>query len=182
MLFNLFGLLTAADNTATDSAGQEGNPWSTWIIMGVAIVLIIVMMVFSRRSQKKKQDETNAMLDAIAPGNKVKTIGGICGIVVEVCKEDNTFILETGSEESGKSYIKFDKQSVFQTDAVPNKQGSAPSEENAPSEEVFEDTAPEAPVDAPAPEAPVDAPAPVEAPATTLLDAPATENTEEKAE
>ena len=116
MLFNLFNLLTS-ESSATDSNGGGGNPYMTWIIMGAAIVLIVVMMVFSRRSQKKKQDELKATLDAIKPGNKVKTIGGICGVVVEVCNDDNTFILETGSEASGKSYIKLDKQSVFQTDA-----------------------------------------------------------------
>lgn len=143
MFFNLFSLLTA-EGGATDSNTQpQGNPWTTWIIMGVAIALIIVMMVFSRRSQQKKQEETKAMLDAIAPGNKVKTIGGICGVVVEVCQEDNTFILETGSEASGKSYIKFDKQAVFQTDAVPPKNVPQPTEENVSDEDVFTETAPE---------------------------------------
>ena len=97
------------------------------------------MMVFRRRSQKKKQDELKATLDAIKPGNKVKTIGGICGVVVEVCNDDNTFILETGSEESGKSYIKLDKQSVFQTDAKATTE-AAPAEEAPAAEEVFEET------------------------------------------
>ena len=144
MLFNLFNLLT--ESTAPDSTQPQGNPITTWIIMGLAIVGIIVMMVFSRRSQQKKQEETKAMLDAIAPDNKVKTIGGICGVVVEICPEDNTFVLETGTEASGKSYIKFDKQAVYQTDA---KKEEAPVEaveetEEAPAqEEVFE----EAPVE-----------------------------------
>ena len=84
------------------------------------------------------------MLNAIQPGNKVKTIGGICGVVVEVCPEENTFILETGSETSGKSYIKFDKQAVYQTDATAKKE-DAPVEtsEAAPAEEVFEEVAQE---------------------------------------
>ena len=87
------------------------------------------------------------MLNAIQPGNKVKTIGGICGVVVEVCPEDNTFILETGSEQSGKSYIKFDKQAVYQTDAAAKKEEIAPAEETieedkvAPAEEIFEEVA-----------------------------------------
>jgi hypothetical protein len=51
----------------------------------------------------------------------VKTIGGICGTVVEVCKEDNTFVLETGSEKSGKSYLRFDKQAVYQSDVTVDK-------------------------------------------------------------
>ena len=187
MLFNLFNLLT--ESTANDSTQPQGNPWTTWIIMGLAIIGIIVMMVFSRRSQQKKQDETKAMLDAIAPGNKVKTIGGICGIVVEVCKEDNTFILETGSEASGKSYIKFDKQAVFQTDAVPQAPATQPTEQSAPSEQVFTETAPQAPVEAPvetpaeAPvEAPAETPAETEAPAETTEAPAAPETTEEQAE
>ena len=83
------------------------------------------------------------MLDAIQPGHKVKTIGGICGIVVEVNPEDNTFILETGTEASGKSYLKFDKQAVYQTDAVAPKTEKAelPPEEPKADGEVFEETA-----------------------------------------
>lgn len=88
----------------------------------VFIVLIVAafvaMMIFNSRSTKKRQQESQKMLDAIKPGNKVKTIGGICGVVVEVSAEENTFVLETGTEASGKSYIKFDKQAVYQTDAV----------------------------------------------------------------
>ena len=107
MLFNL--LAENAENT--------GNPWPTYIMLGAIVVIFIVMMVFSRRSQKKKQDEITNMLNAIKPGNKVKTIGGICGVVVELCKEDNTFVLETGTQASGKSYLKFDMQAIYQTDA-----------------------------------------------------------------
>ena len=88
----------------------------------VFIVLIVAafvaMMIFNSRSTKKRQQESQKMLNAIKPGNKVKTIGGICGVVVEVNAEENTFVLETGTEASGKSYIKFDKQAVYQTDAV----------------------------------------------------------------
>jgi hypothetical protein len=40
---------------------------------------------------------------------------------VEVHDDEKTFVLETGSEVSGKSYIKFDKQAIYQTDAVVEK-------------------------------------------------------------
>ena len=84
------------------------------------------------------------MLNAIQPGNKVKTIGGICGVVVEVCPEDNTFVLETGTEASGKSYIKFDKQAVYQTDAVAKPAEPAPIAEE-PVEEPFKEETSEEP-------------------------------------
>ena len=138
----LYNLLTEAESTAA-------KPWESYILMGVLLAIIVVFMVLNRQSQKKRQQEAVNMLNAIQPGNKVKTIGGICGVVVEVCPEDNTFILETGSEASGKSYIKFDKQAVYQTDAVATKEEAAPveapavEETAAPAEEVFEEIAAE---------------------------------------
>ena len=106
MLFNLLS-----------SAPEAGNPWSQWIVIGVIAAAFIVIFILNSRSQKKRQKEMNETLNAVKPGCKVKTIGGICGIVVEVCPEDNTFVLETGSEASGKCYLKFDKQAIYQTDA-----------------------------------------------------------------
>ena len=112
-----FNLLSASNSS---SAGATSSPWGTWLMVGILVVILVVFMVYNRRSQKKQQEKVADMLNAIKPGNKVKTIGGICGIVVEVC-DDGTFVLETGSEASGKSFVKFDKQAVYQTDAVAEK-------------------------------------------------------------
>ena len=133
----IWNVLTGA---ASDSASaSKGGDWPSMLPLLLIIGMMIVFMVFNRRSQKKKQQELAATLDAIQPGNKVKTIGGICGIVVEVCPEDNTFVLETGSETSGKSYLKFDKQAVYQTDAVAKKEEKV----EAPAVEAFEEKAEE---------------------------------------
>ncbi len=122
-------------------------PWSTVLLWVFVIGAAVALWFFSKRSQQKREQEINNTLDAIQPGNKVKTIGGICGVVVEVCPEDNTFILETGSETTGKSYIKFDKKAVYQTDAVPAPATETPATEEAPVEEApFEEVA-EAPVE-----------------------------------
>ncbi len=133
-------------NLLTETDKPTGTPWESYILMGVILAIIVVFALLNRQTQKKRQQETMDMLNAIKPGNKVKTIGGICGVVVEVCPEDNTFILETGSEASGKSYIKFDKQAVYQTDAVAKKEETAPvetpvEETVARVEEVFEEIA-----------------------------------------
>lgn len=120
----------------------------SYVMIIVLVAVIVVFMVLNNRSAKKRQQEQQNLLDAIKPGNKVKTIGGICGVVVEVNAEDNSFVLETGTETSGKSYIKFDKQAVYQTDAVPeNKTANAPAEEakeepkeEAPAEDMKEET------------------------------------------
>ncbi len=111
-------LLQLLADSATDTT-NTANPWQqymVYILLGVILVLLVVWLLFSGRKNKQRQKEYVEQLDAIAPGNKVKTAGGICGIVVEVC-DDNTVILETGSELSGKSYIKMDKELIAQTDA-----------------------------------------------------------------
>jgi len=132
MLFNLL----------TEASGNGGNNAGSWIMVGVLFLFLVAFLIYSNYSQKKRQKETIATLNAIKPGNKVKTIGGICGVVVEVCEEDNTFVLETGTEKSGKSYIKFDKQAVYQTDAVAKKPETAeePKAEETPVAEPAETT------------------------------------------
>ena len=140
--------------TNTSSTAPKQDSTGTIIFFVVMIALIVLFMFWNRKSQKKRQAEIDATLDAIQPGNKVKTIGGICGIVVEICPEDGTFVLETGSETSGKSYIKLDRKSVYQTDAVAKTEApvEAAEEESveapveAAEEAVFEEEAPAAEV------------------------------------
>ena len=133
---------------------QANTGWVTWVLLGVVVVIFVVFFVISSRKNKKRQEEAEQLMNAIKPGNKVKTIGGVCGIVVEVDHEENTFVLETGSEVSGKSYMKFDKQAIYQTDAVVEKPEEGKQEEKT-SEEPFEEGAPagEQPGEQPAAEA-----------------------------
>ncbi len=89
----------------------------TYILLGVILVMFVVWIAFSGRKNKERQKEYEEQLAALRPGHKVKTAGGICGIIVEICESDNTVIIETGSESAGKSYIKMDKELIAQTDA-----------------------------------------------------------------
>lgn len=106
-------IMSLLDTTSTPG---NNSPWVGYILIGVLVVVFVVYMVFSGRKNKARQKEYVEQLEAIRPGHKVKTAGGICGIVVEVC-DDNTVIIETGSENSGKSYVKMDKELIAQTDA-----------------------------------------------------------------
>lgn len=118
---------------------QANTGWVTWVVLGVVVVIFVVFFVISSRKNKKRQEENEQLMNAIKPGNKVKTIGGVCGIVVEVDPEENTFVLETGSEVSGKSYMKFDKQAIYQTDAVVEKPEDKNEEAEDKSGEPFEE-------------------------------------------
>ena len=147
-----------------DGAAASGSGWEMWLIIGIALIALVVFMLLSGRKNKNSRREYMEQLDAIGPGNKVKTAGGICGIVVEVC-DDNTVIIETGSEKSGKSYIKMDRELIAQTDAKgPTQIAREEAEAKRKAEKEAKEAAKrgEAPA-APAEEKPAEAPA--EAPA-----------------
>ena len=152
-----------------DSPAASGSGWEMWLIIGIALIALVVFMLLSGRKNKNSRREYMEQLDAIGPGNKVKTAGGICGIVVEVC-DDNTFIIETGSEKSGKSYIKMDRELIAQTDAKgPTQIAREEAEAKRKAEKEAKEAAKrgEAPA-APAEEKPAEAPAeekPAETPA-----------------
>lgn len=144
MLWNLL------NSAATSVAGSDSEGTSTgcaggygiWIMVGVFAVIMFAMSFMSKRSQKKRQEEVIKEHQALRPGNKVKTIGGICGVVVEICPEDNTFVLETGTEASGKSYLKFDMQAIYMSDALATQEApveEASGEVPAIEEPVFEE-------------------------------------------
>ena len=154
-----FALLEAGGDT-------PNNSWVLPVFIGVIIVAFIAYLFFSGRKNKARQQEYVEQLEAIRPGHKVKTAGGICGIVVEVC-DDNTVIIETGSEKSGKSYVKMDKELIAQTDA---KGATQIAREEAEAKRKAEKEAKEAakrgekPAEAPAAEVPAET-KPAETPA-----------------
>lgn len=136
----IFSLL---DGEASTSANSQ-NAWVSWVLIGVLVVLLIGSMFLMNRRNKKREKEAQDRIDAVKPGNKVTTIGGVSGIVVEVNPEDNTFVLETGSEACGKCYMKFIRQAIYETDAVAekaedNKAAEPETAEVAPTEEVVAD-------------------------------------------
>lgn len=102
-------------------AGMDLQTLFMLIVFVVLIAVVIVMYVTGSKKRKQQEKEAQDLINSVKPGNKVKTIGGICGIVVEVDDEENTFVLETGTVASGKSFIKFDRQAIYQTDAKVEK-------------------------------------------------------------
>jgi preprotein translocase YajC subunit len=122
MLFNLL------------ATGQEPtNNWGTIIIIGVIVLAFVGFMIWQNHQNKKKAKEAEDAISKLQKGDKIKTIGGICGFLVEMNDEENTFVLETGTDEC-KSYIKFDKQAIYQTASM----SEPPVEQPVPQEVVEE--------------------------------------------
>ncbi len=69
---------------------QGGNP----LMQILPLVLIIVVFYFFMiRPQMKKAKDQKKYIEALKKGDKILTIGGIYGKIVEV-KEDGTMIME----------------------------------------------------------------------------------------
>ena len=115
-------------NLLDSGAGNEGSP-VTLILFGVLIAGMIGLMIWQSISGKKKQKQAQEMVNALKKGDRVKTIGGVCGFVYEINDAENTFVLETGTDDK-KSYVKFDKGAIYQT---------APAKGNAVVEEKVEE-------------------------------------------
>lgn len=84
---------------------------TTTIIMIVLIVGIVGYMIWSNISNKKKQKKAQEKAGTLKIGDRVKTIGGVCGFVTEINDAENTFTLEVGEN----SFVKFDKGAIYQS-------------------------------------------------------------------
>ena len=140
-------------NLLAEETGNKGNGYTTYIFLGVIIVLFIGMMIFNSKQRKKQAAEDQKRKDSLCKGTKVITIGGLVGTVVSVDHKASTFVLATGNAE-----IVFDKRAIYQMDLPENASKNQVKEEK-PVEEVVEEVKEEKPVEEVKAEKPVEAPA-----------------------
>ena len=74
-----------------------GSTWIMWVILGVFFVLMIVMTIVPQRKQKKKMQE---MINSIQIGDKIMTIGGFVGKIVDYDASNDQYVINVGSEEN----------------------------------------------------------------------------------
>lgn len=96
-------LLTAfAEGAANGTVGAEvpeGNSLLVFLVQfGPLILLFGVMYLILIRPQKKKEKKTREMIDQAIVGDKVITIGGVAGKIVNI--KDDEFTIETGNERT----------------------------------------------------------------------------------
>ena len=85
-------------------AGQTGGSGLTMLLM--LALIFVVMWLFMIRPQQKRQKELNNFRDNLKKGDKVVTVGGIYGTILEV--NDNKVMLEIDKDVK----IKVDKASL----------------------------------------------------------------------
>ena len=77
--------------TTTDAMGGMG---STVFMLVMMLAIMYFVMI---RPENKRKKEAEQMRSAVKKGDKVVTIGGIVGVVVDV--KDNKFVMETGADQ-----------------------------------------------------------------------------------
>ncbi len=85
-------------------AQTQGSAWGSMIPL---LLILVVMWFFMIRPQNKKQKEIQKAREALKPGDKVLTSGGLYGKLREV--RDDSFIVEI----SENVRVRVEKSAVF---------------------------------------------------------------------
>jgi preprotein translocase subunit YajC len=88
---------------APQAGAQSGNQWSSLIFL---LVIIVVFYLFFIRPQVKRSKDQKKFREAIKKGDKIITIGGIHGKIVEV--QETTFTIEV----EGLNRLRIEKSAV----------------------------------------------------------------------
>ncbi|HOV69161.1 MAG TPA: preprotein translocase subunit YajC [Clostridia bacterium] len=81
-----------------EDAAQQ--PYSPWVSFGMLAVFVAIFYFFLIRPQQKKAKQVKQMLDALKVGDRVRTIGGMFGTIVEL--KDDIAVIEAGYENKVK--------------------------------------------------------------------------------
>lgn len=79
----------------TDNAAQQPGGGYTFLLMLVALFAVMYFMVIRPENKKKKEQE--ALRNSLHKGDKITTIGGIMGKIVDI--KDDKIVIETGEDQ-----------------------------------------------------------------------------------
>ena len=105
------------------NAPLGGSPGGTNQFFMILIVFVGLMLIFSMLGQRKDRKKREAMISAIKKHDRVQTIGGVIGSVVEI--KPDYVVLKV--DESSNTRITFARSAVQQVLSVSDEAGSAAS-------------------------------------------------------
>ena len=86
---------TAGTTGTTGATPAPGMDITSTIIMLLIMVGVFYFMLI--RPENKRKKEAEQMRSALKVGDRIVTIGGICGTIVSV--KDDRFVIETGADQ-----------------------------------------------------------------------------------
>lgn len=88
---------------AAGAQGAAGGQWTMWVML---LLIFVVMWFFMIRPQRKQQKELQKFRDGLQKGDKVVTVGGIFGTVVDI--KEKSVLIEVDKDVK----IRVDKNSL----------------------------------------------------------------------
>ncbi|HUS46626.1 MAG TPA: preprotein translocase subunit YajC [Phycisphaerae bacterium] len=89
-----------------------GNMWFLVVMIGA----LVLMMLWSGRARRKQESKKRQMLEAMKKGDKVATIGGIVGTIIEV--KGNEVVLKV--DEQNNIRMRFLRSAIHHIGDVPS--------------------------------------------------------------
>ncbi|CAN5485822.1 hypothetical protein BH10PLA1_BH10PLA1_07420 [soil metagenome] len=104
-MLNCLAQLSAPPTTGGAAPGWAEQLRSPMTLM---IMMVIVMYIFIFRGNKSKDKERKTMLDKLTKGDRIQTIGGILGTVIEAREAD----VLVKVDESNNTKIRFSRSAI----------------------------------------------------------------------
>jgi len=101
-------LMILADAPATQPARPTGLVEYLTNPLAPMILILLVFFLFSSNSRRKETRQRQSMLDNMKRGDRIQTIGGILGTVVEV--REGEVVVKV--DESNNTKIKFSRSAI----------------------------------------------------------------------
>lgn len=103
-----FVLLQAAQQAAPAADGAAARPGSSWSMWVMLALIFVVMYFFMIHPQRKQQKELAEFRKGLQKGDKIVTIGGIYGEILEAEENSPTVLVRV----DGDVKIRFDKSAI----------------------------------------------------------------------
>lgn len=109
-MMNFFSILMGATEGGDGGGGGAGSIVLIVVLVLVMVVLLVGSMIPQRRNKKKAQEQLNAII----VGDKVKTIGGLIGIVEEIDAVAGTMVINIApTSDDNKVLITIDRAGIY---------------------------------------------------------------------
>ena len=96
------------NNVPAQTEEPKGTAWSNYLFIGL---IIIVFYLFMIRPQSKRAKEERKFREALKKGDKIVTIAGIHGKIVEI--DETTAVIET----EGQGKLRIEKAAIAKNQA-----------------------------------------------------------------
>ena len=76
---------------------ESGVGIMNFIVMGLFLLGMYFLLIRPNSKRKKQEDQMRSSLEV---GDEITTIGGICGRIVSIKDDADTFIIESGTDRN----------------------------------------------------------------------------------